>query len=505
MQNGISTRKYARRSLRALTLAGCLCSMAIVLYAPSASAAPAALPPAATAPSGLATSSARIVQLASDNVGRQACDTNSQGGHAYYTSCDGNNGHPEFWCADFAKWVWAQAGVTDLSGLNPAAVSFYQYGIANHTFTHTPSVGDAVVFSNSGPTSDIHHVAIVSEVLPGNEIVTISGDWGGDSGSEAHFASTSHVVRNAPAYPATVGSRPPRMGKIIVGFVAPVGGLTFEGASAVWTSDDTMSLVARGQDNAIYYREVHNAGRSWGSFHRIGGDISYAPSIVKRPDGTLDVFAVGVNGALYQTWKSPGSATWHALVNLGGKLTSAPSESWSADGTVLTLVARGSNGEPYVRTYNGSWGTFRPLNAQILGAPRLVIRPNGWTDVFATGTNGDLYQITKTGSTWPASMASQGGTLTSSPAAAWAHDGRTLTLAARGANGGLYARIYAAASSWQPYQALDATIIAAPEIVRRPDGSWDMIVVGTNHALYWMHSAEGVHWSAPANESGYIQ
>jgi CHAP domain len=495
--------KCVLRLRRALTLAGCLGSMAAALYAPPASAAPVQGHAVAAAPAALAVPAARIVQLASDNVGKKACDTNSQGGHAYYSSCDGNGGQPEFWCADFAKWVWAQAGVTDVAGLNPAARSFYDYGVANHTFTHTPAVGDAVVFSNSGPTTDIHHVAIVSEVLPGNKIVTISGDWGGEAGSEAHFASTSHVIRNTPAYPATIGSFPSLMQKFIIGFVAPIGGLTYEGASAVWTSDDTMTLVARGQDNGIYYRDVSNAGLSWGSFRPIGGDIAYAPSIVRRPDGTLDVFAVGTNGALYQTWRSPGSATWHPLVNLGGKLTSAPSESWN--GAVLTLVARGNDGRPWVRTYQGSWGAFRPLNAQIVGAPRLVIRPNGWTDIFATGTNGDLYQMTKTGSTWPASMAPQGGIITASPAVAWAHDGRTLTLAARGANGALYTRIYTAASSWQPYQIQNGSIIAAPEITRRPDGSWDIFAVGTNHALYWTHSAEGVHWSALTNEGGYIQ
>ena len=39
----------------------------------------------------------------------------------------------EFWCADFAKWVWRQAGVTsDLSVLTPAAASFYTWGQDHH-------------------------------------------------------------------------------------------------------------------------------------------------------------------------------------------------------------------------------------------------------------------------------------------------------------------------------------------------------------------------------------
>jgi hypothetical protein len=64
-----------------------------------------------------------VAQIAIDNLGKTACGTNSLGGQGYYSSCTGNGGYPEYWCSDFAKWVWKSAGAK-VTGLTPAAGSF---------------------------------------------------------------------------------------------------------------------------------------------------------------------------------------------------------------------------------------------------------------------------------------------------------------------------------------------------------------------------------------------
>ncbi|HEY8091798.1 MAG TPA: CHAP domain-containing protein, partial [Polyangiaceae bacterium] len=146
----------------------------------------------------------------------------SNGGHAFDSSCTGNGGLPEYWCADFARWVWENQGAGNTSELNAAAGSFYVYGQNHGTLKNTPAVGDAVVFDWHGDgTAD--HVALVSQVNSNGTIETVSGDWNGQSGSEATFSSTSHVVLNSPAYPGTVGSSPGVMGMTISGFISPVG------------------------------------------------------------------------------------------------------------------------------------------------------------------------------------------------------------------------------------------------------------------------------------------
>jgi len=170
-----------------------------------------------------------MAQRANDNLGKAACDQTSTGDQAYGSSCTGNGGQPEYWCADFVKWVWSSMGA-DVGGLSAAAGSFYVYGQNHGTLSNTPHPGDAVVFDYHGDgTAD--HVAIVSTVSQDGAIETISGDWNGQGEDEAAFSSTSHVIANTPAYPGTVGSSPGAIGMSISGFISPVGGNCGNGGS----------------------------------------------------------------------------------------------------------------------------------------------------------------------------------------------------------------------------------------------------------------------------------
>ncbi len=169
-----------------------------------------------------AVTSGSIATLALANVGGSACGTNSLGGNSFDSSCTGNGGQPEYWCADFAKWVWENLGVPNTNELTAAAGSFYVYGQNHGTLSNNPAAGDAVVFNyQGGGVAD--HVALVTKVNSDGTIETASGDWAGQSGSEAFFSSTSHVVLNTPAYDHTVGTAPGVMGMTISGFIAPIG------------------------------------------------------------------------------------------------------------------------------------------------------------------------------------------------------------------------------------------------------------------------------------------
>jgi len=173
----------------------------------------------ATATAGV--NGATIASIALANVGKGACSANSAGGTAFDSSCTGNGGQPEYWCADFARWVWSEAGV-DASALDAAAGSFYLYGQNNGTLHNSPSLGDAVVFDYQGG-GYADHVALVTQVNSDGSIETVSGDWNGSGSTEAGFSSTSHVVLNAPAYACAVQTAPGIMGMTISGFISPVG------------------------------------------------------------------------------------------------------------------------------------------------------------------------------------------------------------------------------------------------------------------------------------------
>jgi hypothetical protein len=153
--------------------------------------------------------------MALKEIGQRACTRMTAGKPGFFTSCHGNGGQPEFWCSDFARWIWWKAGAADTDTLNPAAASFANYGPVRRK----PKVGDAVVFNYRG---GIHHVAIVVRVNPNGTIISVGGDeQGGTSDIQAVFAGNSSVCRDGP-YDSTPGTVVPSIGLSIRGYVSPV-------------------------------------------------------------------------------------------------------------------------------------------------------------------------------------------------------------------------------------------------------------------------------------------
>ncbi|MFJ1704479.1 CHAP domain-containing protein [Kitasatospora sp. NPDC088346] len=196
-----------------------------------------ALPAVTGAQSASAATGADAAALAAANVGKSAgtCADNpthnSLGGDQFITSCSGGfSGGPEYWCADFAKWVWQKAGFA-VTGLDASAASFQAYGLSHGT-QHTaagyvPQPGDAVEYGSTHD-SEIHHVGLVTAVNADGSVVTADGDWNGRSqaGSMAEFAKSSSVASiTIPAAQRAVGSVQstvdPTDGYYIVGYTSP--------------------------------------------------------------------------------------------------------------------------------------------------------------------------------------------------------------------------------------------------------------------------------------------
>lgn len=213
-------------------------------------------------------SGATIASIAAKNLGEGPCSTNSAGGSGFYTSCG------QAWCADFARWVWAQAGVSNTSELTPAAGSFYVYGANHGTLHSTPQVGDAVVFNYGYQgTGTAEHVALVTKVNSDGTIESISGNWG------------NRVTLNVPAYSPSIGSTPSTMGQKISGFVSPVGVTSGGGGGggghvgADVDGDGHADLVAVTGGHAYAYK-----GQSSGVF--LDGGDSFAGTLGDRRAGS---------------------------------------------------------------------------------------------------------------------------------------------------------------------------------------------------------------------------
>lgn len=266
-----------------------------------------------------------VAKLAMANVDKKACSRNSLGGKAFESSCTGNGGKPEYWCADFARWVWANAGVADTGWLDAAAGSFYAYGLEFGTLSATPAVGDAVVFNYSGH-GVAEHVALVTQANANGTIETMSGDWNGESGSETRFASTSSVVANTPAYPDDLGTAPAVMGMTISAYVAPVGvavtpvlGQSSLPAGQLLSAGDSLnspnglySLQMGGDGNLVEYV----SGRPEWSTGTEGHDGGYA---VLRSDGDLVVHSAG-GGVVWSSRTGDHTGTFTLVLEDNGLL-----------------------------------------------------------------------------------------------------------------------------------------------------------------------------------------
>jgi len=107
----------------------------------------------------------------------------------------------EFWCADFTKWVWQNAGVTNRLGtLTPSAASFYTWG-AEHgehiSFGGIPQAGDAVILyppSAKAPNgSYADHVAIVTAVHADGTVNLVNGDFLGPANISVQYNTNVHL------------------------------------------------------------------------------------------------------------------------------------------------------------------------------------------------------------------------------------------------------------------------------------------------------------------------
>jgi PKD repeat protein len=91
----------------------------------------------------------------------------------------------EAWCADFTKWIWERAGVSDeLDTINAGAASFYAWGQNRGEQMPVdptdPAVGDAVAFFPSGPISAngaADHVGIVTAIHANGTVDMVNGDF----------------------------------------------------------------------------------------------------------------------------------------------------------------------------------------------------------------------------------------------------------------------------------------------------------------------------------------
>jgi CHAP domain len=173
---------------------------------------------------------ARIVSIAQGQVGYSAdpadtyCNKFSAYWYAGVDDCGGNGNLDEEWCADFAAWVWKQAGADVQYQLAPGylngdSASFYVWGEDHGTWHpvgsgYTPQPGDVAVYGLDTSAVTAVHVAIVT-ASTGNDrapdVINGDGDHTGYSvvevGTDQAFADVKG--KGAPLSGYVSPSSPP--------------------------------------------------------------------------------------------------------------------------------------------------------------------------------------------------------------------------------------------------------------------------------------------------------
>ncbi|MCG6500018.1 CHAP domain-containing protein [Kitasatospora sp. A2-31] len=326
-----------------------------------------------------------IVGIALANNYKTACATNSAGGTGFYSSCTGNGGRPENWCADFAKWVWAQAGV-NVAGLTPAAGSFGRYNGGLHS---TPHVGDAVVFAYDG-AGYADHVAIVTEVGNGT-IKTIGGNEGGQRGN---FAATSRVRLDGP-YSSALGYSS-YMGQRISGYVSPIGGTDNAPAptpAPAPVAKDVTNLFAIGSGGTVFNAGGDFASGAWSAFQQVPGNSGIEQISAVQIGAVVHLFVIGSDGTVYTADGDTTAGAWSPFQAIPGN-SGIKKIAATAVGSTVHLFATGSDGTIYTADGNyatGSWSPFQQVPGNS-GIQEIAATAVGSTvHLFATGSDGTVY------------------------------------------------------------------------------------------------------------------
>ncbi len=250
-------------------------------------------------------------------------------------------------------------------------------------------------------------------------------------------------------------------------------GRTTSAPAAVAHADGSIDLLVRGYDEALWHR--HYDGVSvWGAWDdSAGGTLLSAPAVASLADGQFDAFAIGTDNEVYgrhweggwnddwqqvgdwphaaSSWTGPtpelpapaavardggfdlfrvgpdntlrwyDGAVWQSL---GGMLASGPGAvSLGADH--MQVFARGVDEALWYLTYSGgNWGSWQRVELDgmdegvtLASAPTAVSAGAGQIEVYARGSDSQLWQIAFDGSNW-GSWLSLGGSLASGVAVA---------------------------------------------------------------------------------------
>ncbi len=255
-----------------------------------------------------------------------------------------------------------------------------------------------------------------------------------------------------------------------LGVAGSTGPGSVQGAPAVVSTPSGTDVFVRGADNALWEDTYTNG--AWGSWVGLGGVLSASPTAAALGQDRIDVFVRGTDGALYQkTYQQlagAGGSTpdvgWSAnWAFLGGPNTSTGGGTFTGTPAAVAslnrvdVFVRGADNALWQRSYvSGTWSDWAGRGGTLTSSPTAASAGPGQLDVFAAQSAGTLGELGWTASGgWAPSWTSLGGTtVLGAPAAA--EVGTRVNVYARGTDDNLW-QWYRSGTSGT-WQKLDSTL-----------------------------------------------
>jgi CHAP domain-containing protein len=341
----------------------------------------------------------------------------------------------EFWCSDFAKWVWSQAGVTsNLSTLNPGANSFLTWADqSGQTLTldgTSPQVGDAIVlfapgtfggsggltgYSPTNPPPGADHVGIVVGVNGSGAIQVVNGDFIWNGSNIAVTTTGSYWTPAAFANAAEDVTSPSQEQWVFVSPQLSSGGTAPVPNSPAAGVDSSFNVYTfwKGTDATLWENNRNGSG-VWNGAHKIAGmgTLGSQPTVAVTSGGNQYVFWKGTNaGYLYEaynlngTWYGPNKVT-DTQGDPVGPMGSAPAAGVDSSGNVYVFYENSSDSgleETSGLGYQpGSFSGFHEISgtAPLGSVPTVAVTGGGNQYVFWQNASGYLYEAYNLNGTW---------------------------------------------------------------------------------------------------------
>ncbi|WP_405447090.1 CHAP domain-containing protein [Streptomyces erythrochromogenes] len=350
-----------------------------VSFALTSAISVAALGVLGAAPANAATIGETIASAARGETGNGPCAHGGYVGGPNQNSSCSNGQRTHAWCADFAGWAWAQAGVAGRGTLTDMANSFLDYGNKYGTRSTTPHVGDAVVYNMNDGTYINDHVAIVTAIS--GDSVTITG---GNESNAVHTNTTTNW---------RVGQSP--FGQVITAYISPLGSGE-EGAPqtpAAPAVSPTVHLYGIGSDNRVYGNNANYSAGTWDGYQTVDGTQGFKQTTSIRVGDEIHVYAIGADDRIYEDRGNFKTGTWSGF-QLVDNTQGFQQIAVVATGNTVRLFALGSDGRVYSNDgdYGQSdWSGFQLVDGTAGFKKITAVATGNTVRLYAIGSDDRIY------------------------------------------------------------------------------------------------------------------